>query len=91
MCGHGQLDEAVLKLETLCEMTWMPLPINLYKSFFFGFCRRRCASEAEVMFDDIEADGYFVDKVMYTCMVKEYCKDKYGNGSAALMRLLTWL
>lgn len=24
----------------------------------------------------MEAGGYFVDKVMYTCFIKEYCKDK---------------
>ncbi|CAA7035078.1 unnamed protein product [Microthlaspi erraticum] len=75
LCSHGHLDEAIGMLDTLCEMTRMPLPINLYKSLFYGFCRRGCAAEAEALFDHMEADGYFVDKVMYTCLMKEYCRD----------------
>ncbi|ESQ31692.1 hypothetical protein EUTSA_v10003595mg [Eutrema salsugineum] len=84
LCGHGHLDEAIGMLDTLCEMTRMPLPINLYKSLFYGFCRRGCAAEAEALFDHMEADGYFVDKVMYTCLMKEYCKD---NNMTMAMRL----
>ncbi|CAH8318154.1 unnamed protein product [Eruca vesicaria subsp. sativa] len=84
LCGHGHLDEAVGMLDTLCGMAGMPLPVNLYKSLFYGFCRRGCAAEAEALFDHMEADGYFVDKVMYTCLMKEYCK---GNDMSMAMRL----
>ncbi|XP_010485284.2 PREDICTED: pentatricopeptide repeat-containing protein At5g62370-like [Camelina sativa] len=75
LCDQGHLDEAVGMLDTLCEMTRMPLPMNLYKSLFYGFCKRGCAAEAEALFDHMEADGYVVDKVMYTWLMKEYCKD----------------
>ncbi|KAL0688602.1 hypothetical protein Bca4012_088279 [Brassica carinata] len=84
LCGHGHLDEAVGMLDTLCEMTRMPLPVNLYKSLFYGFCTRGCAAEAEALFDHMEADGYFVDKVMYTCLMREYCK---GNDMTMATRL----
>ncbi|VVB17690.1 unnamed protein product [Arabis nemorensis] len=84
LCSQGHLDEAVGMLDVLCEMTRMPLPINLYKSLFYGFCSRGCASEAEALFDHMETDGYFVDKVMYTCLMKEYCKD---NNMTMAMRL----
>ena len=84
LCGHGHLDEAVGMLDSLCEMTRMPLPVNLYKSLFYGFCTRGCAAEAEALFDHMEADGYFVDKVMYTCLMKEYCK---GNDMTMATRL----
>ncbi|KAJ0251446.1 Pentatricopeptide repeat-containing protein [Hirschfeldia incana] len=84
LCGHGYLDEAVGMLDTLCEMTGMPLPVNLYKSLYYGFCNRGCAAEAEALFDHMEADGYFVDKVMYTCLMKEYSK---GNDMRMAMGL----
>ncbi|CAE6254776.1 unnamed protein product [Arabidopsis arenosa] len=84
LCGHGHLDEAIGMLDTLCEMTRMPLPVNLYKSLFYCFCRRGCAAEAEALFDHMEVDGYFVDKVMYTCLMREYCKD---NNMTMAMRL----
>ncbi|CAN8251896.1 unnamed protein product [Cochlearia groenlandica] len=84
LCGHGNMDEAIGMLDNLCEMTRMPLPLNLYKSLFYGFCTRGFAAEAEALFDHIEADGYFVDEVMYTCLMKEYCKD---NNMAMAMRL----
>ncbi|KAJ6373927.1 hypothetical protein OIU78_029590 [Salix suchowensis] len=43
---------------------------------FFGLCKKGWLVEAELVFEEMEVQGFFVDKVMYTSLMNAHGKNK---------------
>ncbi|KAK6936319.1 Pentatricopeptide repeat [Dillenia turbinata] len=72
----GNLDEALQMFDIMSKKNgYLPCP-RLYKSLFYGLCKRGRLLEAQLLCGDMELDGLFVDKTMFTALINGYCKDK---------------
>ncbi|KAM7262915.1 hypothetical protein ACFE04_000598 [Oxalis oulophora] len=75
LCQKGYLNEAFEVFDIMLERTGSKPTLHLYKSLFYGLCKGGWVHEAESLFVEIEARGFYVDKVMYTSLIKAYCTD----------------
>lgn len=76
LCLKGYMDEAVKVFCLQQEITELPPTLHQYKSLFYGLCKRGRIVEAEQLSIEMEAQGFFVDKVMYNCLIFGYSKDR---------------
>ncbi|KAJ7949582.1 Pentatricopeptide repeat-containing protein [Quillaja saponaria] len=76
LCYRGYMDEALQMFDILHKRSKCAPTVHLYKSLFYGLCRRGRLVEAESIFREMESQGLYIDKMMYTSLVSEYCKDK---------------
>lgn len=76
LCHRGHVDEA-LQVFDILQNCHPALPaVHVYKSLFYGFCRRGRVVEAELVSGEMESRGMYIDKTMYTFLVHEYCKNR---------------
>ncbi|KAL9391017.1 hypothetical protein Peur_014937 [Populus x canadensis] len=76
LCQQGYVGEAIEVLDIMCRITGLPPTLHMLKTLFYGLCKRGWSIEAEWIFEEMEAQGFFVDKVMYTSLMNAYGKDK---------------
>ena len=50
--------------------------VHLWKLLVHSFCKRGRVEEAELLGTEMESQGLFLDKVMYTNLINGYCKNK---------------
>lgn len=62
--------------DIMCERTRSSPTRHMHKFLFYILCKRRWIVEAETLFREMQSQGFFVDKVMYTSLINGYCKDK---------------
>ncbi|KAJ6708233.1 PENTATRICOPEPTIDE REPEAT-CONTAINING PROTEIN 1 MITOCHONDRIAL [Salix viminalis] len=72
----GYVGEAIEVLDIMCRITGLPPTLHMLKTLFYGLCKRGWSIEAEWIFEEMEALGFFVDKVMYTSLMNAYGKDR---------------
>ncbi|KAF8028782.1 hypothetical protein BT93_E1440 [Corymbia citriodora subsp. variegata] len=75
LCFRGYMDEAVKIFSLQQEITQLPPTLHQYKSLFYGLCKGGRIVEAEQLSIEMEAQGFFVDKVMFTRLIFGYSKD----------------
>ncbi|XP_028799268.1 pentatricopeptide repeat-containing protein At5g62370-like [Neltuma alba] len=76
LCHKGHLDEA-LQVFNLLQNYHKHLPtVHIYKSLFYGLYKGSRVSEAELIIGEMESQGIYIDKTMYTSLVRMYCRDK---------------
>ncbi|XP_056161937.1 pentatricopeptide repeat-containing protein At5g62370-like [Syzygium oleosum] len=76
LCFKGYMDEAVKVFCLQQEITELPPTLHQYKSLFYGLCKGGRIVEAEQLSIEMEAEGFFVDKVMYNWLIFWYSKDR---------------
>ncbi|KAJ6739464.1 hypothetical protein OIU74_004272 [Salix koriyanagi] len=76
LCQQGYVGEAIEVLDIMCRITGLPPTLHMLKTLFYGLCKRGWSIEAEWIFEEMEAQGFFVDKVMYTSLMNAYGKDR---------------
>ncbi|XP_048131654.1 pentatricopeptide repeat-containing protein At5g62370 isoform X1 [Rhodamnia argentea] len=76
LCFKGHMDEAVKVFYLQEEITELPPTLHQYKSLFYGLCKGGRIVEAEQLSIEMEAQGFFVDKVMYNWLIFGYSKDR---------------
>ncbi|KAK1575961.1 hypothetical protein Q3G72_009749 [Acer saccharum] len=76
LCYKGCLNEAMEVFDIMQNRLQLQPTLHLYKSLFYGLCKRGYVIEAESLFTEIESQGFFIDKMMYTSIMKGYCKEK---------------
>ncbi|KAJ4829024.1 hypothetical protein Tsubulata_012916, partial [Turnera subulata] len=76
LCKKGCLGEAMDVVDVMRERNGMVPSLHSYKSLFYGLCKGGRPVEAESIFEEIEAQGFSVDTVMYTALMNAYGKDK---------------
>lgn len=76
LCYQGYLNEAMCLFDMIRKRAGLTPSLHLYKSLFYGLCKRGWAVEAESLFEEMESQGFFVDKMMYTSLMNGYSKDR---------------
>ncbi|KAG5565866.1 hypothetical protein RHGRI_001694 [Rhododendron griersonianum] len=49
---------------------------HLWKSLVLSYCKRGLVEEAELLSTEMESQGFFLDKIIYTTLINGYCKKK---------------
>ncbi|XP_065856046.1 pentatricopeptide repeat-containing protein At5g62370-like isoform X2 [Euphorbia lathyris] len=75
LCFKGCVGEAIKVFDIMRERTGLLPTLHNYKSLFYGLCKRGWVVEAESVLRDMETQGFFVDKIMYTSLINSYIKD----------------
>ncbi|PON52280.1 Tetratricopeptide-like helical domain containing protein [Trema orientale] len=76
LCNRGYMDEALQVFDIMREKIGYLPTVHMYKTLFYGFCKRGWVFEAELLFAEMESQGVYIDKTMYTSLISEYCKSK---------------
>ncbi|KAJ6340402.1 hypothetical protein OIU77_008208 [Salix suchowensis] len=76
LCHQGYVGEAIQVFDIRCKNTGLPPTLHMFKTLFFGLCKKGWLVEAELVFEEMEVQGFFVDKVMYTSLMKAHGKNK---------------
>ncbi|KAJ6340341.1 hypothetical protein OIU77_008157 [Salix suchowensis] len=76
LCHQGYVGEAIQVFDIMCKNTGLPPPLHMFKTLFFGLCKKGWLVEAELVFEEMEVQGFFVDKVMYTSLMNAHGKNK---------------
>lgn len=76
LCIRGYMDEALQVFDIMRERIRYLPTVHMYKSLFYGFCKRGQVLEAELLLLEMESQGVYIDKTMYTSLIYEYCKSK---------------
>ncbi|KAL5746043.1 hypothetical protein ACOSP7_027189 [Xanthoceras sorbifolium] len=76
LCYKGCLNEAMEMFDIMQNRMHLQLTLHLYKSLFYCLCKRGYVIEAESLFSEMESQGFYIDKVMYTSVMNGYCKDR---------------
>ncbi|KAG5229840.1 pentatricopeptide repeat-containing protein [Salix suchowensis] len=76
LCHQGYVGEAIQVLDIMCKNTGLPPALHMFKTLFFGLCKKGWLVEAELVFEEMEVQGFFVDKVMYTSLMNAHGKNK---------------
>ena len=76
LCYKGYVDEALELFDVMRSACGYQPTLHLYKSLFYGLCKRGLVVEAESLFREMESQGLYIDRVMYTSLINQYCKDK---------------
>ncbi|KAB5541803.1 hypothetical protein DKX38_014777 [Salix brachista] len=76
LCHQGYVGEAIQVFDIMCKNTGLPPTLHMFKTLFFGLCKKGWLVEAELIFEEMEVQGFFVDKVMYTSLMNAHGKNK---------------
>ncbi|KAF3454003.1 hypothetical protein FNV43_RR04446 [Rhamnella rubrinervis] len=76
LCNRGYMDEALQMYDIMSNRNGCLPTVHLYKTLFYGLCKRGQVLEAELLFMEMESKGLYIDKVMYTTLINGYCKNK---------------
>ncbi|KAG5229837.1 pentatricopeptide repeat-containing protein [Salix suchowensis] len=76
LCHQGYVGEAIQVFDIMCKNTGLPPTLHLFKTLFFGLCKKGWLVEAELVFEEMEVQGFFLDKVMYTSLMNAHGKNK---------------
>ncbi|KAJ6373834.1 hypothetical protein OIU78_029510 [Salix suchowensis] len=76
LCHQGYVGEAIQVFDIRCKNTGLPPTLHMFKTLFFGLCKKGWLVEAELVFEEMEVQGFFVDKVMYTSLMNAHGKNK---------------
>ncbi|KAJ6289240.1 hypothetical protein OIU76_025116 [Salix suchowensis] len=76
LCHQGYVGEAIQVFDIMCKNTGLPPTLHMFKILFFGLCKKGWLVEAELVFEEMEVQGFFVDKVMYTSLMNAHGKNK---------------
>ncbi|KAJ6759907.1 hypothetical protein OIU79_024887 [Salix purpurea] len=76
LCHQGYVGEAIQVFDIMCKNTGLPPTLHMFKTLFFGLCKKGWLVEAELVFEEMEVQGFFVDKVMYTSLMNAHGKNK---------------
>ncbi|KAJ6735467.1 PENTATRICOPEPTIDE REPEAT-CONTAINING PROTEIN 1 MITOCHONDRIAL, partial [Salix purpurea] len=76
LCHQGYVGEAIQVFDIKCKNTGLPPTLHKFKTLFFGLCKKGWLVEAELVFEEMEVQGFFVDKVMYTSLMNAHGKNK---------------
>ncbi|KAG5229561.1 pentatricopeptide repeat-containing protein [Salix suchowensis] len=76
LCHQGYVGEAIQVFDIMCKNTGLPPTRHLFKTLFFGLCKKGWLVEAELVFEEMEVQGFFVDKVMYNSLMNAHGKNK---------------
>ncbi|KAF4353474.1 hypothetical protein G4B88_016458 [Cannabis sativa] len=76
LCIRGYMDEALQVFDIMRERIGYLPTVHMYKSLFYGFCKRGRVVEAELLFGEMESHDVYIDKTMYTSLIHEYCQSK---------------
>lgn len=76
LCHKGHLDEALRVFDMLQNYHKYLPSVHLYKSLFYGLCKGSRIVEAELIIGEMESRGMYIDKTMYTSLVRVYCRDR---------------
>ncbi|XP_050217028.1 pentatricopeptide repeat-containing protein At5g62370 [Mercurialis annua] len=85
----GLVGEALQVVDIMRKRSGFLPTLHNFKSLFYGLCKRGWVVEAESVCGEMEAQGFFVDRVMYTTLMNAYAKDK--NIKMAVMIFLRML
>ena len=76
LCLGGYLDEALHVFDIMRERGVL-CTVHLWKLLVHSFCKRGRVEEAELPSTEMEPQGLFLDKVMFTNFINSgYCKNK---------------
>ena len=76
LCYKGYMDEALELFDVMRCGHGYPPTLHLYKSIFYSLCKRGLVVEAESLYREMESQGLYIDRVMYTSLINQYSKDK---------------
>ncbi|KAK9292817.1 hypothetical protein L1049_020797 [Liquidambar formosana] len=76
LCCKGYLDEALYIFDKMRERSGYAPAVHLYKFLVYELCKRGRVEEAEFLCSEMEANVLFIDKLMYTSLIREYCRVK---------------
>ncbi|KAB5524445.1 hypothetical protein DKX38_022194 [Salix brachista] len=76
LCHQGYVGEAIQVFDIRCKNTGLPPTLQMFKTLFFGLCKKGWLVEAELVFEEMEVQGFFVDKVLYTSLMNAHGKNK---------------
>ncbi|GLT84024.1 hypothetical protein SLE2022_022800 [Rubroshorea leprosula] len=76
LCYRRHLMEAMQMFDIMRERTRLLPRLRWYKTLFYGLCKGGCVKEAELLVGQMESQGFFVDRSMYTSLMNAYSKDK---------------
>ncbi|KAG6761889.1 hypothetical protein POTOM_035128 [Populus tomentosa] len=76
LCHQRYVGEAIQVFDIMCKRTGSPPALHVFKTLFFGLCKAGWLVEAELIFEEMEVQGFFVDKVMYTSLMNAHGKNK---------------
>ncbi|KAG5229865.1 pentatricopeptide repeat-containing protein [Salix suchowensis] len=76
LCHQGYVGEAIQVFDIRCKNTGLPPTLHVFRTLFFGLCKKGWLVEAELVFEEMEVQGFFVDKVMYTSLMNAHGKNK---------------
>ncbi|KAB5524472.1 hypothetical protein DKX38_022221 [Salix brachista] len=76
LCHQGYVGEAIQVFDIMCKNTGLPPTRHMFKTLFFGLCKKGWLVEAELVIEEMEVQGFFVDKVMYTSLMNAHGKNK---------------
>jgi pentatricopeptide repeat protein len=76
LCHQRYVGEAIQVFDIMCKRTGSPPTLHMFKTLFFGLCKAGWLVEAELVFEEMEVQGFFVDKVMYTSLMNAHGKNK---------------
>ncbi|GLT40292.1 hypothetical protein SLA2020_144370 [Shorea laevis] len=76
LCYRRHLREAMQMFDIIREKTRLLPRLHWYKTLFYGLCKGGCVKEAELLVGQMESQGFFVDRSMYTSLMNAYSKDK---------------
>ncbi|KAJ6688022.1 PENTATRICOPEPTIDE REPEAT-CONTAINING PROTEIN 1 MITOCHONDRIAL, partial [Salix koriyanagi] len=62
LCHQGYVGEAIQVFDIMCKNTGLPPTRHMFKTLFFGLCKKGWLVEAELVFEEMEVQGFFVDK-----------------------------
>uniref|UniRef100_A0A6N2LU83 Pentacotripeptide-repeat region of PRORP domain-containing protein n=1 Tax=Salix viminalis TaxID=40686 RepID=A0A6N2LU83_SALVM len=68
LCHEGYVGEAIQVFDIMCKNTGLPPTRHMFKTLVVG--------GAELVFEEMEVQGFFVDKVMYTSLMNAHGKNK---------------
>ncbi|KAI4372711.1 hypothetical protein MLD38_010910 [Melastoma candidum] len=75
LCQKGHLDETYEVLSLMRERSWLMPTLHQYKALFCSLCNTGQTEKAELLSREMESLGFFIDKVMYTQLIKGYGMD----------------
>lgn len=76
LCVKGYVDEALQLLDAMHDVYGCIPTVHLYKTLFYGLCRRGLTVKAELLSLEMESQDLYIDKIMYTSLIHGYCTSK---------------
>lgn len=76
LCYKGFLDEVLEVVNIMRKKKGLVPALHPYKSLFYALCKNRRTVEAESFAREMESQGFYVDKLMYTSLINGYCSNR---------------